>query len=69
MLSSFKSKIGNVYCPAYILELLTSVQPCTLLRNSDYQGHRKKMLPSLQNKSQKQIRFDFKKGEKKTYQF
>ena len=25
MLSSFKSKIGNVYCPVYILELLTSV--------------------------------------------
>ena len=25
MLSSFKSKIGNVYCPRYILELLTSV--------------------------------------------
>ena len=25
MLSSFKSKIGNLYCPVYILELLTSV--------------------------------------------
>ena len=25
MLSSFNSKIGNVYCPVYILELLTSV--------------------------------------------
>ena len=25
MLSSFKSKIGRVYCPVYILELLTSV--------------------------------------------
>ena len=25
MLPSFKSKIGNVYCPVYILELLTSV--------------------------------------------
>jgi hypothetical protein len=25
MLSSFKSKIWNVYCPVYILELLTSV--------------------------------------------
>jgi hypothetical protein len=25
MLSSFKSKIGNVYWPVYILELLTSV--------------------------------------------
>ena len=25
MLSSFKNKIGNVYCPVYILELLTSV--------------------------------------------
>ena len=26
MLPSFKSKIGNVYCPVYILELLTSVR-------------------------------------------
>ena len=25
MLSSFKIKIGNVYCPVYILEFLTSV--------------------------------------------
>ena len=24
---SFKSKIGNVYCPLYVLELLTSVYP------------------------------------------
>ena len=26
MLSSFEIKIGNVYCPVYILELLTSVR-------------------------------------------
>ena len=33
MLSSFKSKIGNVYCPVYILELLTSVFGLTLHQN------------------------------------
>ena len=34
MLSSFKSKIGNVYCPVYILKLLTSVTR-TIYSNSE----------------------------------
>ena len=41
MLSSFKSKIGRVYCPVYILELLTSVPRCPKVsfNNNGYGKH------------------------------
>ena len=53
MLSSFKSKIGNVYCPVYILELLTSVDTAVKLfffvQNLGFNDHKNFTLIKLKS--------------------